>query len=818
VSARRILVPFVASAAVAPLGFTLASAQDVPISGPADRLIERLVGAASEASEGDEAPGDLQGGVALPEDPDLRRRLAQAVRLAENGRPEDAAQAIGRLAEAVGDSDAFVRDGRSMRSVKAEVQRLIGDARPEARAAYELVFGPPARRMLDDSPNDPSQIRRVATLYPQTRAGAEALYRFAAVRADEGAYLEAAGCLERLARLHPVVSAEYEPTLSLRLAACRIRSGDRRAAEAALAAVAERFPGGVASVAGVGRPVGGMAATSFTFAEADAPAVAAYTPHPADADAPASEAPEPFPVPRWSASLADSEAAVERGPAIGVTVPAASATVVGGLVLAPRGRGFVACALATGLRLWSYPTGEVSGGADSIWTALSTSHLSTDGRAVFLVEASDSRGAASWAGGPAAVQVVPQRGVFPNPGAFAAPNVGPTALATLPSANALTTLDVTPPRQGNRLWRVGGADGGDEPRLAGHAFLGPPLAAGGRLFAVTERDRTVRLVVLEAGTGRLDWGLDLGQADVSVAADPERRRVGATPTLSRGILFCPTAGGSVVAVDLAGRSLLWGFRYARTSPPLAAGWDGVVAAAGPPGWRDATIRVAAGRVFLTPPEAGAAFCLDLATGRVLWQRPRGDDLFLAAADERRVLFVGPSGATLLSAADGSPAGPVAPFPAGTSPTGRGYPDRGGFVVPLSDGSLRRVDLASGSSSTVARSSRGVVLGNLVWHDGTMLSLGADRLRAFDGRLRLEAEVAAALVADRGDAAALPRRADLHAEAGRYADAIADCRAAYRTHPSPGGRNRLVAALLDGLRHGLPDDGGFDAELEALSRR
>lgn len=810
-----------------------AAGQNDEIIERAEDLIGRAVGGAilvtgQEDGDGEAASGEPQGGVALPEDAALRRRLAQAARLAENGRPEDAAQALGRLAESVGDADAFVRiDERTLRSVKAEVQRMIGDSSPEIMAAYELSFGPAARRMLDETGSDPAMIRRVATLYPRTKAGADALYRFAEVCRDCGSFVEAAACLDRLRAMHPEVAAAYEPNLSLRLAACRLRAGDRTGAEAAIADLARRAPAAVLAVGG-GPAVSAAAASSEAlFASIAGPSAPArpvpFTPHPGDADAPRAAAAEPFLVPRWSAATAGADAAGERGGTPGRPVPAIFPAAAGELVLVPAASGFVAYGLATGARLWSYPAqGSNTASVGGVRADLARARLSTDGRAVFLVENDRQAGGVPTPTGPAAAQIAQlQMGFFPGQGAFMMPNaVGSVSAegSAGPTTNVLTALDVTPPRQANLLWRVGGATGTDEPLLAGHLFLGPPLATHGRLYAVAEQDRTVRLVVLDSETGRLEWRLDLGQAEVPLTADPERRRIGATPTLVRGTLLFPTAGGSVVAVDLAGRSLLWGFRYPRDSPPAAVAEFEVSAT--PPthgsGWADATIRVAGDRVFMTPPEASAAYCLELPTGRLVWQRPRGEDLFLASADGDRALFIGPAGATLVNASDGSTLGEAEPFPAGAAPTGRGYEAEGFYVQPLSDGSLLRTELATGSTAPVGRVSRGFTLGNLTWHDGTLLSLGADAVRAFDGRVRLEAAVAARLAAAPDDPAALLRRADLHAEAGRFADAIADCRRAYAADRSPTVRSRLVAALLDGVRNGLPGAAAYDAELDRLA--
>lgn len=778
------------------------------------------------AEAGDEvAPAEFQGGVVLPEDPALRRRLAQAVRFAANGRPDAAAEALGRLAESIGDADRFVRvDAQSLRSVKAEVQRLIGESPQEVREAYEFAFGPAARRMLDESPADPAMIRRIATLYPHTAAGADALYRLARVCGDEGAFAEAAACLDRLLAIHPEAASRFEPTLSVRLAGYRASGGDRAEAKLVLDGAAKRFPTALVTIAGAeAKPLEGLPAEAVFRQVAGQGGTGSrnFTPPPGDADAPVPVAAEPFLIPRWSVVIDDADAITEQGRQIGATIPAVFPTVAGDLALVPTGDGFTAFDLQTGTRLWVYPSEGVSmTPADSVWTGLAKGRLSTDGRSVFLVEYG---GRGEWSPPPQVVAPGPvaqqQWGFFPVQGPFAIPNasVDTPGLAAGPATNFLTALDVTAPRQGNCLWRIGGESGGDEPRLARHTFLGPPLAANGRLYAIADHERTVRLVVLEAATGRLEWSLDLGQAEVPLVLDPQRRRVGATPTLTRGVLICPTAGGSVVAVDLAGRSLLWGFRYPRSVPPAVDVWGGnVPTPPDVPGWIDGTVCVAGDRMLLTPPEAGDVYCIDLRTGQLRWHRSRGEDFFIAAADAERLLLVGRTGTTLVNAVDGATIGTPAPFPDGAAPSGCGYRDGAAYVQPLSDGSLLRVELGTGSASVAARPVRPTILGNLIWHNGALLSLGPGFLRAFDGRARLEAEIAAKIATRPDDPVALLRRADLHSEAGRYAEAIADCRQAFAADPSPAVRNRLVAALLDGLRGGLPEAANYDAELDRLA--
>ena len=131
--------------------------------------------------------------------------------------------------------------------------------------------------------------------------------------------------------------------------------------------------------------------------------------------------------------------------------------------------------------------------------------------------------------------------------------------------NKLVALDLRP--QGKLRWIVGDEDGTDEPKLAGAFFLGPPLPLMGQLYVLAEINSEIRLVVLDAATGQLQWAQQLAHVDQrEIATDPTRRAAGASPSFSDGILVCPTSAGAVVAVDISTRSLLWGYQY-----PHAAG-------------------------------------------------------------------------------------------------------------------------------------------------------------------------------------------------------------------------------------------------------
>ncbi len=176
-----------------------------------------------------------------------------------------------------------------------------------------------------------------------------------------------------------------------------------------------------------------------------------------------------------------------------------------------------------------------------IWDDPTYGTLTSDGDCIFFVE---DLGLGS-GGGPAVILPRGQRQIpFPK------------------TYNRLAARELK--TEGKLKWEVGGPNGEDEPKLAEAFFLGPPLALQGRLYAMAEmKGQEIRLVVLSAKTGKLDWSQQLCVVEQNISQDPERRAGGASPSFADGVLVCPTSAGAVVAVDLTSRSLLWGYQYPR---------------------------------------------------------------------------------------------------------------------------------------------------------------------------------------------------------------------------------------------------------------
>ena len=127
-------------------------------------------------------------------------------------------------------------------------------------------------------------------------------------------------------------------------------------------------------------------------------------------------------------------------------------------------------------------------------------------------------------------------------------------------------------KEGSILWRIGGENGNAEPKLAGAYFLGPPLAFEGHLYTLLEINGETRLVVLEPETGKLLWQQQLLQTQANPSTqDSMRRAMALSPTISDGIILCPTGYGAIVAVDMQSRNLRWAKTYSlnRVSPTSA---------------------------------------------------------------------------------------------------------------------------------------------------------------------------------------------------------------------------------------------------------
>ena len=234
-------------------------------------------------------------------------------------------------------------------------------------------------------------------------------------------------------------------------------------------------------------------------------------------------------------------------------------------------------------------------------------------------------------------------------------------------------------RSGKQLWAIGGPIGPQVDPFAGLFFLGPPLAHEGTLYCLAEDRGQVRLLAInprEAGRPVLLWsqGLFNPPPMLSIEFHEGRRTAALSPTAAGHVLICPSGAGSVAAIDLITRRLLWVVAYGEPAEdPAPQPWRGrpqrmqpSVAArqqialdrlldAGR--WRQSPPTWCGDRVLITTPDTEALVCLDAATGQLLWQRPREEWLFIAGTTAEHVVLVGQTSIGAIRLSDGELAWP-----------------------------------------------------------------------------------------------------------------------------------------------------------------
>jgi len=525
------------------------------------------------------------------------------------------------------------------------------------------------------------------------------------------------------------------------------------------------------------------------------------------------------------------------------------------VVLMRTATNLLAVDLLTGKRLWrvdvddpleaigsaSSPAGpqtpspqQASQMAYRLWDNATYGTLSSDGRYVYSVED------LPW--GPGTGQTT-RRVILPgrtqNP-------------AARPPLNRLTAHDV---RTGKLKWHLGGADDQFALRQAETFFLGPPLPLMGRAYVLAEKRGEVRLMVLDATNGDLLWKQQLALVESEFGLGQVNRTAGVSPSYADGILVCPTGVGAAVAVDLATRSLLWGYRYEEEQPlnPYAARVRLMqLRAGGVPGkvpydrFCDASVTIGEGRVLLTPPSADELHCLDLLTGKPSWRLERNGDLYVACVHEGKVVLVGRSGlrAVSLTATVQSketvqqvehtergietktvevrvtrpkPAwdGRTVDFPEGATPSGRGFYSGPLYFVPLSTAEVVAVDVAEGRVVHRAKSRKGLVPGNLVCYRGRVISQGFRGVETFYQLETAREEIDRRLAANPDDPVALSLKGEILLDEGDRAGAIAQFRRAYEIDPDPRTRVLLRESLLEALREEFAEYRDRVPEVEAL---
>ncbi len=682
------------------------------------------------------------------------------------------------------------RDGKLLvysTGLRAEAERLLAGLPPAGREFYNAQYGPKASALLKDARagEETTLLAEVVRRYLYTDAGAEAAERLAGHHLDRGGRAGAAYYGHLLAR----PGAELSP-LSLFKAALAFRlAGDAAREGRAWKRLQERAPDGLRL---------GTRTLDFAGLRAEADRLARQRAFPAswsvfrgdaardargDADLPLLET-------LWTAdTLGDKSPRewVENG--VKGVERAGRPLLPGSFPIATPGRvvyrghdGLHAADLATGRELWRRPSPlsldavardagkavnvrnwlESYGGAAHFPLVNATvGTLSTDGLRVFAVED---------------LPLPPPPHLIQPPDGASRPSFGPLANAVF--ANRLRAVDLD---TGELLWEKGGRGTGE---LNGGFFLGPPLPADGRLYALLERDGDVRLVALDPARGDVVWSLKLAGLRDRVLLDPARRLRGCHLTYADGLLICPTDGGAVLAVDPLTRGLAWAFLYPSKKPAPQEGTPPFNVSELDDAWRPSAPVVAEGRVLLTPGDADTVYCLDLRAGTPLWQAGRDGDLFFAGVQRGRVVLVGAGRTRALGLADGKQAWER---PTGV-PSGQGAAGDGVYYLPLKASTetggpgVLALDMASGRALAFARARAGDVPGNLAFFGGEVVSQTVDGVTVYPNLKTRLARVDRLLAGRPRDPRGLVERGTLRRDQGNFDGALADLRAALAVNP------------------------------------
>ena len=775
--------------------------------------------------------------VFLPLRRDLRRALTRAEAALSEERYSDAFLELESILNGADTEDYFVdsSDPNAVRtSLKAVANELLSSMSAKAREAYELQFGAEARRLLREAVDRGAldELLEVSRRFQHTRAGCEASLLAGQYLLHHAKPLNAAVVLQRLVSV-PHLATEFEPDASLLLASCwRLADNDEAAirvwndlrsrhpnARVQVRGEEESlFVSGVAPLERLGQLLGslhrqGPATKTNWVMFRGAPSRNATA-----------GGGTPLIRPRWQSRLeydpnyAQTVREIherfvdDRLPAL----PTAHPLAVGDYVLMRTPTKLLAVDFATGKLTWDYPWWDPDTGGTSnlaanaptqqtfrqfgiqqpsssdrrrleltqrLWEDSIHGQMSSDGSTVYLVDELDY---ASFQGNNSR-QILTRR--------LRGTETGLT--------NRLIALDLE--SQGKLRWAVGSSqegDKGDEPQLADVFFLGPPLPISGQLYVLAEVRNEVRLVALDAKSGLRQWSQQIAHFEIpthGISYNTVRRLAGATPSFADGVLVCPLTAGAVVAVDIAGRSLLWGYQYKSTSysdpdqsvrrnryfPPPQLGLPGKR-------WADSTATVASGRVLVTPIDSQSLHCLDLLTGELLWEVDRDDGLFVACVYQGVAVVVGKSSVRGLRLDDGKPAWDEIELPDGGMPTGWGFIRDDIYYFPTTQRDVVEVNVLQGSLDAVRGDKP---MGNLICHRGQVISQTSEWLEAYFEIDSLRRLVDRKLQADPNDAWALEHQGMLLVDQGKYAEALGPLHRALELHGGQSNRTRGVQQLL-----------------------
>jgi outer membrane protein assembly factor BamB len=799
---------------------------------PAGAAVGQVVaqGNATPAAEDDNGPGNF----AAP-DRNVLQSLNHAQKVLKEGHYGEALEGLSQILRS--NEDYFFQPDRKApiyKSLKAEARQLLGQMPREGRDLYEVRSGGEARDKLNRAvaAGDDKALSEISAQLFHTQAGYEATWLLALYHMDHGAPLAGALTLKRL-REAGAAAEPFEPGLSLTQAACYYQAGmlgdcrqilvelKRRTSKPALQIGGRDVPwfekdndapAWLARLTGLQRMAAASENDRWAMFRGDPARNASTTGSP------------PLLNLRWRVEVSDDPSLQkslaeletqnrERGVAV---FPGLHPLAIGDVVLMRTATNVLAIDFKTGKRLWpttaeeepsdARPNGfnrpfisrsnmpQQAQYAQRIWDDATYGTLSSDGSLVYVIEQ------------------LPLGVTAPN-GGFVIVGRGGIDPSNSSITNRLAAYDI---RTGKKQWDLGSQDA--LLSMPDTFFLGAPLPLRGQLYVMAEVKDEIRLLALDAATGSQIWSQQLAMVESNISQDPIRRLAGVSPSYSDGVLVCPTGSGCTVAVDLATHSLLWGYIYGHPGEqqqqfggrrfrinPMQNAFNNNNGAS-VPRWLDGTATIVDGRVLITPAEADALYCLDLADGKPAWPaQPRGENYYIACVHDGLIVLVGRNSINAIQLADGSKAwgGRTISVPAGVC--GHGCFAGNQYFVPLCSGEVMAFDVETGRVISTAKSRRSAVPGNLVCYRGHVISQGMDGVELYYQVDAAREEVAHLLAANPDNVEGLTLRGEMLLDAGKSTEAVADFRRAYSLDKKSDSHGRTRELLRDALQAGLRDN-------------
>lgn len=710
------------------------------------------------------------------------------------------------------DQDA---NGLFHQSLKGKALQLLSQLPPEGRRTLEVQLGVTARRELSAAiaAKDFEQLSEVARRYLHTEAGYDAQVLWAQYKLTSGYPLAAASLLQSLLD-YPAARERYGPGLALAAARAWRLAGNPEAAGLVMRMAAGHFPGQSVDVAGqqieldpatdwvalLGRevspdqlPVVSRDASSWLVGGG------------AEERNATSAASMPLPTERWVREIHSSlpeqqaierqaEAETQKGR---VLLPKFELRMVDDLVLTKTtDASLLAIDFDSGVIKWplyfhnapvpltNLPYAVANGQAalsselqNRVWGSSAFGKFSCDQQRLYLVSEQND-------------QLLNAESMFRSNERSA-------------DSNFLEAASIA--AEGAIVWRVGGVDGVDEPQLADAYFLGPPLPYEGDLYCLADFKGETKLVVLNATSGRLRWQQQLvHSAGSPLRIDAERRSQALSPTISDGVILCPTGLGAVAAVDLLTRGLKWGATYTKSRSQPNLHGRGRMFGEGPEfsplerRWQEPAMIAQDGVLLISPPESEDFQCRDILTGQLrLVPQRRNSYRYLAGMKNGRLVVVGERHVAAIELSSGKAVWQTE-FPSGLTLAGKGLWQLDSLMLPLSDRQLIRINTSDGAISEQMQVSQ--PLGNLFAYKQQLLSVSSSAVTVYYTRDALAEQVATRLAENPDDVWALNQQSQLALVNGDLMAAFESLEKSYKLDSdSADTRYLLVNLLLDGLQ-------------------